>query len=177
MGRSSVTVPAQRAGPPRPQGPMGAVPSLMAGAGHRKPSTLPTKSKVFGWRAGRTEPAGTRDCSFQECLIRMAAGWFYLSALALSALGLMCVLFTVYWMQSWHGGFAWDGTIFTFNCHPVLMVAGMVVLYGAGEYEVSMGDALRPGPGRGRAVSLRGWFLSPLGAGLWRLGGWVCVWA
>lgn len=61
----------------------------------------------------------------------MAAGWFYLTVLALSALGLMCVLFTVYWMQSWHGGFAWDGTISTFNCHPVLMVAGMVVLYSA----------------------------------------------
>ncbi|KAM5225672.1 lysosomal membrane ascorbate-dependent ferrireductase CYB561A3 isoform 1-T2 [Hipposideros larvatus] len=61
----------------------------------------------------------------------MAMRWFYLSVLALSSLGLMCILFTVYWMQSWHGGFAWDGTIFMFNCHPVLMVAGMVVLYSA----------------------------------------------
>nr|XP_019609626.1 PREDICTED: cytochrome b ascorbate-dependent protein 3 isoform X1 [Rhinolophus sinicus]XP_019609627.1 PREDICTED: cytochrome b ascorbate-dependent protein 3 isoform X1 [Rhinolophus sinicus] len=61
----------------------------------------------------------------------MAVRWFYLSVLALSSLGLMCIFFTVYWMQSWHGGFAWDGTIFTFNCHPVLMVTGMVVLYSA----------------------------------------------
>ncbi|XP_023603732.1 cytochrome b ascorbate-dependent protein 3 isoform X3 [Myotis lucifugus] len=61
----------------------------------------------------------------------MAEGRFYLSVLALSSLGFMCVLFTVYWMWSWHGGFAWDGSILTFNCHPVLMVAGMVVVYSA----------------------------------------------
>lgn len=79
--------------------------------------------------------------------------WFYLSVLALSSLGLMCILFTVYWMQSWHGGFAWDGTIFTFNCHPVLMVAGMVVLYSAGEYGGGRADALSPRPG-GPALSL-----------------------
>lgn len=61
----------------------------------------------------------------------MAAGRFYLWVLALATLGSVCVLFTVYWMWSWHGGFAWDGSILTFNCHPVLMVAGMVVVYGA----------------------------------------------
>lgn len=102
----------------------------------------------------------------------MAVGWLYLSVLALSALGLMCVLFTVYWMQSWHGGFAWDGTISTFNCHPVLMVAGMVVLYSAGEYEVRAETPHGPGLD-GAEQSLWGWFLSPVGSGLWRLGGWV----
>ncbi|XP_015425308.1 PREDICTED: cytochrome b ascorbate-dependent protein 3 [Myotis davidii] len=61
----------------------------------------------------------------------MAEGRFYLSVLALSTLGSVCVLFTVYWMWSWHGGFAWDGSTLTFNCHPVLMVAGMVVVYSA----------------------------------------------
>ncbi|XP_066217045.1 lysosomal membrane ascorbate-dependent ferrireductase CYB561A3 [Saccopteryx leptura] len=61
----------------------------------------------------------------------MAVGWFYLASLALSFLGSMCILFTVYWMSRWHGGFAWDGSILTFNCHPVLMVAGMVVFYSA----------------------------------------------
>ncbi|KAG8505694.1 Cytochrome b ascorbate-dependent protein 3, partial [Galemys pyrenaicus] len=66
-----------------------------------------------------------------ERLSRMAAGWFYLSCLALGSLGTLCVLFTSYWMRYWHGGFAWDGTVFMFNWHPVLMVAGMVVLYGA----------------------------------------------
>nr|KAF6437363.1 cytochrome b561 family member A3 [Molossus molossus] len=61
----------------------------------------------------------------------MAAGWFHLSVLALSSLGLISILFTIYWMHSWHGGFAWDGSILMFNCHPVLMVAGMVVVYSA----------------------------------------------
>ncbi|XP_055988044.1 lysosomal membrane ascorbate-dependent ferrireductase CYB561A3 [Sorex fumeus] len=61
----------------------------------------------------------------------MAAGWFYLSCVALGAMGSLCVLFTTYWMRHWRGGFAWDGSLLTFNWHPVLMVAGMVVLYGA----------------------------------------------
>ncbi|XP_004682794.1 PREDICTED: cytochrome b ascorbate-dependent protein 3 [Condylura cristata] len=61
----------------------------------------------------------------------MAVGWFYLSCLALGSLGSLCILFTAYWMRYWRGGFAWDGTVFMFNWHPVLMVAGMVVLYGA----------------------------------------------
>ncbi|XP_036077012.1 cytochrome b ascorbate-dependent protein 3 isoform X2 [Rousettus aegyptiacus] len=61
----------------------------------------------------------------------MAVAWFYLSVLALLSLGMMCILFTTYWMWSWHGGFAWDGTKLMFNYHPVLMVAGMVVFYSA----------------------------------------------
>ncbi|XP_046926126.1 lysosomal membrane ascorbate-dependent ferrireductase CYB561A3 isoform X1 [Lynx rufus] len=65
-------------------------------------------------------------------LVRMAVGWFYLSFYALSLLGLMCVILTVYWMQLWHGGFAWDGTSrLMFNYHPVFMVAGSVVVYSA----------------------------------------------
>ncbi|EPY89640.1 cytochrome b ascorbate-dependent protein 3 [Camelus ferus] len=61
----------------------------------------------------------------------MAVRWFYLAVLALCSLGLMCILFTIYWMRYWHSGFAWDGTVLMFNCHPVLMVTGMVVLYSA----------------------------------------------
>uniref|UniRef100_A0A2K6G6H4 Cytochrome b561 family member A3 n=1 Tax=Propithecus coquereli TaxID=379532 RepID=A0A2K6G6H4_PROCO len=63
----------------------------------------------------------------------MASGWFYLSCLVLGSLGSMCILFTAYWMQFWCGGFAWDGSTHTFNWHPVLTVAGMVVFYGAGD--------------------------------------------
>lgn len=69
-------------------------------------------------------------------LIRMAIGWFYLSSYALSLLGVMCIILTVYWMQLWHGGFAWDGSILMFNYHPVFMVAGSVVIYSAGECAV-----------------------------------------
>ena len=89
----------------------------------------------------------------------MAVRWFYLSFYTLWLLGLMCIILTIYWMQLWHGGFAWDGTIRMFNYHPVLMVVGLVVLYSAGEYPHLSGAAFRccwlwgSGSGVGRAVS------------------------
>ncbi|XP_068253906.1 lysosomal membrane ascorbate-dependent ferrireductase CYB561A3 [Nyctibius grandis] len=49
----------------------------------------------------------------------------------LGALGFVCVAFVSAWCQHWRGGFALDGSAQTFNWHPVLMVTGMVVLYGA----------------------------------------------
>ncbi|XP_035395746.1 lysosomal membrane ascorbate-dependent ferrireductase CYB561A3 [Cygnus atratus] len=49
----------------------------------------------------------------------------------LGGLGLLCLAFVGAWCQHWRGGFAWDGGARMFNWHPVLMVAGMVVLYGA----------------------------------------------
>lgn len=123
------------------------------------------------------EPAGTCDfCFFQERLLRMAVGWFYLSFYALCFLGLMCIILTIYWMQLWHGGFAWDGTILMFNYHPVLMVVGLVVLYSAGEYAV-MADRPSPRAGWGRALPPRGWPLSLLGLGLWDWGRSGCLWA
>ncbi|XP_022064598.1 lysosomal membrane ascorbate-dependent ferrireductase CYB561A3 isoform X2 [Acanthochromis polyacanthus] len=57
---------------------------------------------------------------------------FYLSfllGLALSLASLVCVCV---WSARWRGGFAWDGSALQFNWHPVLMVAGLVVLYGNG---------------------------------------------
>ncbi|XP_010333677.2 lysosomal membrane ascorbate-dependent ferrireductase CYB561A3 isoform X2 [Saimiri boliviensis] len=79
---------------------------------------------------GALQSEGTTGGQSMECIIRMASGWFYLSCLVLGSLGSMCILFTVYWMQYWRGGFAWNGSIYMFNWHPVLMVAGMVVFYG-----------------------------------------------
>ncbi|KAM8807344.1 lysosomal membrane ascorbate-dependent ferrireductase CYB561A3 [Eudromia elegans] len=49
----------------------------------------------------------------------------------LGALGAACVAWAAAWCQRWRGGFAWDGGARMFNWHPVLMVAGMVVLQGA----------------------------------------------
>ncbi|XP_034276105.1 lysosomal membrane ascorbate-dependent ferrireductase CYB561A3 isoform X2 [Pantherophis guttatus] len=46
-------------------------------------------------------------------------------------LGILCLGLTVYWSQHLLGGLAWDGSHKMFNWHPVLMVTGMVVLYGA----------------------------------------------
>ncbi|XP_005369698.1 cytochrome b ascorbate-dependent protein 3 [Microtus ochrogaster] len=61
----------------------------------------------------------------------MASGRFYMTCMVLGSLGSMCILFITYWMQYWRGGFAWDGSVHMFNWHPVLMISGMVVLYGA----------------------------------------------
>ncbi|XP_060626978.2 lysosomal membrane ascorbate-dependent ferrireductase CYB561A3 isoform X1 [Anolis sagrei] len=52
-------------------------------------------------------------------------------SILLGVLGILCVGFTVYWSHHWLGGFAWDGSSQMFNWHPVLMVTGMLVLYGA----------------------------------------------
>ncbi|XP_061856622.1 lysosomal membrane ascorbate-dependent ferrireductase CYB561A3 [Colius striatus] len=49
----------------------------------------------------------------------------------LCCLGIVCVAFVGAWCQHWRGGFAWDGSAHMFNWHPLLMVTGLVVLYGA----------------------------------------------
>ncbi|XP_005046586.2 PREDICTED: cytochrome b ascorbate-dependent protein 3 isoform X1 [Ficedula albicollis] len=49
----------------------------------------------------------------------------------LGTLGLLCVAMVGTWCQHWRGGFSLDGSSRTFNWHPVLMVMGLVVLYGA----------------------------------------------
>ncbi|XP_028313305.1 lysosomal membrane ascorbate-dependent ferrireductase CYB561A3 isoform X2 [Gouania willdenowi] len=57
---------------------------------------------------------------------------FYLSLQLLLALGVACVVCVCVWCKHWLGGFAWDGSSHQFNWHPVLMVTGLVVLYGIG---------------------------------------------
>uniref|UniRef100_A0A3B5B9Q0 Lysosomal membrane ascorbate-dependent ferrireductase CYB561A3 n=1 Tax=Stegastes partitus TaxID=144197 RepID=A0A3B5B9Q0_9TELE len=46
------------------------------------------------------------------------------------ALSLLSVIFVICWSSRWRGGFAWDRSALQFNWHPVLMVSGLVVLYG-----------------------------------------------
>ncbi|XP_037339700.2 lysosomal membrane ascorbate-dependent ferrireductase CYB561A3-like [Pungitius pungitius] len=58
------------------------------------------------------------------------SGWFWFTYVPCLCLGLLCLLFVVFWSSYWHGGFAWDGSGLQFNWHPVLMVTGLVVLYG-----------------------------------------------
>uniref|UniRef100_W5NEG0 Lysosomal membrane ascorbate-dependent ferrireductase CYB561A3 n=1 Tax=Lepisosteus oculatus TaxID=7918 RepID=W5NEG0_LEPOC len=55
---------------------------------------------------------------------------FYVSYLLCLCLGFLCVVFVSYWNSKWRGGFAWDGSGLQFNWHPVLMVTGLVVVYG-----------------------------------------------
>lgn len=58
---------------------------------------------------------------------------FYASYLLCLALGVACVAAVCWWNSRWRGGFAWDGSALQFNWHPVLMVTGLVVMYGYGE--------------------------------------------
>ncbi|CAN9512800.1 unnamed protein product [Ophioblennius macclurei] len=55
---------------------------------------------------------------------------FYACHLLLLALSVACVACVCVWNSHYRGGFAWDGTAQQFNWHPVMMVMGLVVLYG-----------------------------------------------
>ncbi|XP_038160240.1 cytochrome b ascorbate-dependent protein 3 isoform X1 [Cyprinodon tularosa] len=57
---------------------------------------------------------------------------FYLCSLLCVALGVASVACVSLWSSRWRGGFAWDGSGLQFNWHPVLMVTGLLVLYGYG---------------------------------------------
>ena len=59
---------------------------------------------------------------------------FYFCYLLCLCLGIACVGIVAIWNSQWRGGFAWDGSALQFNWHPVLMVTGLVVLYGNGEW-------------------------------------------
>lgn len=59
---------------------------------------------------------------------------FYVTYLLCLLLGITCVVLVSHWNYSYRGGFAWDGSAKHFNWHPVLMVTGMVVLYGNGMF-------------------------------------------
>ncbi|XP_059194078.1 lysosomal membrane ascorbate-dependent ferrireductase CYB561A3 isoform X2 [Centropristis striata] len=57
---------------------------------------------------------------------------FYICYLLCLGLGLACTVCVCVWNSHWRGGFAWDGSTLQFNWHPVLMVTGLIVLYGYG---------------------------------------------
>ncbi|XP_047446912.1 lysosomal membrane ascorbate-dependent ferrireductase CYB561A3 isoform X2 [Mugil cephalus] len=57
---------------------------------------------------------------------------FYACYLLCLCLSVACVACVCVWSRHWRGGFAWDGTALQFNWHPVLMVTGLVVVYGNG---------------------------------------------
>ena len=63
----------------------------------------------------------------------MSSACFCLTYVLSLCLGLLCLLFVTFWSSHWRGGFSWDGSALEFNWHPVLMVSGLLVLYGYGE--------------------------------------------
>ncbi|KAG7238641.1 hypothetical protein INR49_030715 [Caranx melampygus] len=55
---------------------------------------------------------------------------FYVTYALCVCLSLLCVLMMSCWLSQWRGGFSWDDPALQANWHPVLMLAGLVVLYG-----------------------------------------------
>lgn len=66
---------------------------------------------------------------------------FFYPLLALSQLlAVILLVLTGYWTGHMLGGFAWDGSPQQFNLHPLLMILGLVFLYGDGKFLVCMGS-------------------------------------
>ncbi|XP_063752520.1 LOW QUALITY PROTEIN: lysosomal membrane ascorbate-dependent ferrireductase CYB561A3 [Eleginops maclovinus] len=80
--------------------------------------------------AQKQEVRDTNTASDPSVMAHMLS--FYLSYLLLLTLSLSCVVCVCVWSSQWRGGFAWDGSPLQFNWHPVLMVTGLLVLYGNG---------------------------------------------
>ncbi|XP_060762653.1 lysosomal membrane ascorbate-dependent ferrireductase CYB561A3 isoform X1 [Neoarius graeffei] len=55
---------------------------------------------------------------------------FYTAYLLCLVLSVVCVVLVISWNATYREGFSWDGKNTQFNWHPVLMVIGLVVLYG-----------------------------------------------
>lgn len=58
---------------------------------------------------------------------------FILSVGAIQIFGILAMVLTGIWMGKYLGGFAWDGTAYEFNYHPLCMVISMVFLYSEGK--------------------------------------------
>ena len=48
----------------------------------------------------------------------------------LEVVGFTCLILVIVWTSHYIGGFAWDGSSKEFNWHPLLMVIGLIFLYG-----------------------------------------------
>jgi len=59
---------------------------------------------------------------------------FYIWIATMEILCVAAVVLIINWGSYYYGGFAWDGSGQMFNWHPVLMIIGLVVLYGNGEF-------------------------------------------
>lgn len=47
-------------------------------------------------------------------------------------LGVVCIVIVCLWITRYLGGFGWNTPAQAFNYHPLMMVIGMVVVYGNG---------------------------------------------
>ena len=59
---------------------------------------------------------------------------FRLYVILMELMALISFVLVLVWTEKYLGGFAWDGSGKTFNYHPVMMVLGMVIVYGNCKY-------------------------------------------
>ncbi|XP_066930216.1 lysosomal membrane ascorbate-dependent ferrireductase CYB561A3-like [Clytia hemisphaerica] len=57
-------------------------------------------------------------------------GLFFALVLIFELLCILTIVLLVYWGHNFFGGYGWDGSGKMFNWHPLMMVLGMIVLYG-----------------------------------------------
>jgi len=56
--------------------------------------------------------------------------FFYMLVLIFEVLCMSTLIMLVYWGEVYFNGYAWDGSGLMFNWHPLLMVLGLIILYG-----------------------------------------------
>ncbi|XP_034546909.1 cytochrome b ascorbate-dependent protein 3-like isoform X2 [Notolabrus celidotus] len=96
------------------------------------PSVLLPLTHLRAARCG-SESAQKQEVRGNKYLFRMRSiVSFYICYMLCLCLGLACVVCVCVWNAHWRHGFAWNGSTLEFNWHPVLMVTGLIVLYGNG---------------------------------------------
>ncbi|KAK0131970.1 Cytochrome b ascorbate-dependent protein 3 [Merluccius polli] len=83
-------------------------------------------------RSEATTDKQNTEVKYLHDMATMSRMSFYWCFLLCACLGVACVACVCVWSSQWRGGFAWDSSARQFNWHPVLMVSGLVVLYGYG---------------------------------------------
>ncbi|CAL8262391.1 unnamed protein product [Boreogadus saida] len=117
------------------RGPLGAAAADTAGGSSAAPplgSDFPLQGLqllTHQWRSEAPAERNTEVKSTPTVAMRSSVP-LYLSLLLCAFLGVACVAGVCVWNSQWHGGFAWDDSGLKFNWHPVLMVSGLVVVYG-----------------------------------------------
>ena len=75
----------------------------------------------------QSSPAATHAATFEPNY-----NFFYMLVLIFEVLCLSTLIMLVYWGEVYFNGYAWDGSGLMFNWHPLLMVLGLIILYGNG---------------------------------------------
>ena len=79
-----------------------------------------------------TSQAAPTEATTHAATVEPNYNFFYMLVLVFEVLCLSTVIMLIYWGEVYFNGYAWDGSGLMFNWHPLLMVLGMIILYGNG---------------------------------------------